>query len=1498
VYGKTYLREPGDSVTFPDGNVSYPGIAFKQNPQTGVFYDNGSIGISVNGTQQASITSNGVTFYSNLTCASMQSNGAFLDALYAPNPPPQISNITVTDSSWSPLNALALDADNANVFAVVHGTGFLPGCLARIGSNYAPATTFIDDSLLRLQAPNLAQGFYDLEIINSDGQTALSPNAVQYSQAVVWLSESLLNSFSGQLFTANLVAESDSSITYSNITPLPPNVSLTGNNLSGTLPTLANVTDVEVYTFQIAAVDEEQQSSLLTIQLQHSIILSVTSIQVANYGWQPMVDEAFTTDETAYIIINGTGFGEFLSIQIGGVSVTDFTIMPGGTVVRAIITGKPTGSYTLVISDLIKSITIVDAIVFSPAPIWQPDDAAIVFYGTPYSQTFTATSDSGPVTYQMVSSLHPAVPELSIDSSGTITGIIARGYDDFIFFEVAAIDIELQSTIQAFGMYYYTLALNSLQITDNNWNPLSGTSELDLSGGFFTISGTGFLNTDVVQIDGHDVPTQLHSFVRLRVTAPPKSVGIYTVSITRSSGYTVTLATGIQYSQQVVSPLNVIVGGISTTSYGYAYNTFTQNGNLLLDGDNQEVDYLIIGGGGGGGSNKGGGGGAGEVLQGSTVLLSGTYNVTIGDGGLGGYETAPTATEKSGATGTASSFHIYTTAGGGGGANYYETQGKSGGSGGGGSYGGAGGSAVRSYGTDTPPNMASSTLDAGGVAYVGPYSLNGFKVKAVSTYSAASNGVYEVRSAFNKTTNSESDMWISSPDANPKWLAIEFPTQVKISTFSIRARNYFQPQHHPASFSLQASDDQSTWATMGSWTGLTWTSQQVRSFTPTTVNFFKHYRLYSTASVLVDGTGATNPGESFAMCIGNWSLSVVPTGYTGGTTAGTTNSSGGGGGATGQGIGGPAGGVGGDGGAAITVWGTAYAGGGGGSGTSPFRGGAGGGGGAGAGGQAHTTDGYDASPNTGSGGGGGGGNNTTDGRAGGKGGSGIVIVRFPTTTYPPDMTTATGSGTGPWTLSGYTANASSTVYVNQNTPNKAFNRTNVDTEDCWHSASGFPQWISIQFPAAKVITSYELTSRNASIAYGVHIPYSWQLQGSNNGSSWTVVDSRTNDLSLYAPNKTVSFGVATPASYAYYRLYVTASWHNGAASTYAVVGQFLLYEKAVLPLSSVLTFFQNSKAGSTFGTPSTATVATNTGTGGDYYGSVLMPNGKVFLVPAYKTTAGVVDPTNNSITNVGSFPGSAAHSGGVLLNDGRVMCLPWYSATPRFYNPGTGGVTVSSVSFTMRCGGGVVMNNGLVLCTPYDSASTNVAIYNPVTDTVSYVAIGISSVSGKPTLMDDGRVFMISQTANTARIYNPATNAVTTPGGTFTASWGTCLLPDGRVFCSPYGSTTATIYNPTTNTTTATAAVFPANQMRGCSLLMDGRVLVIPWDSNAFYIYNPTTNTVVTTGSSSGHMGCTLCPNGKVIASNYGGSCIAFTPGSTTNPLVPVNILLSRFINN
>jgi phage-related protein len=168
--------------------------------------------------------------------------------------------------------------------------------------------------------------------------------------------------------------------------------------------------------------------------------------------------------------------------------------------------------------------------------------------------------------------------------------------------------------------------------------------------------------------------------------------------------------------------------------------------------------------------------------------------------------------------------------------------------------------------------------------------------------------------------------------------------------------------------------------------------------------------------------------------------------------------------------------------------------------------------------------------------------------------------------------------------------------------------------------------------------------------------------------------------------------------------------------------------------------------------------------------------------------------------------------------------------------------------------GGVLLQDGRVFCVPYNS--TTARIYNPVTNILTIPggtypgAIAFAGAFAGGVLLSDSRVFCVPYNSTTARIYNPITNATTTPGGTYPGNIGLLggvLLADGRVFCVPHNSTTARIYNPVTNATTTPNGTYPGNKaFAGGVLLTDGRVFCVPHNSTTARIYNPTTDTLAT----------------------------------------------------
>jgi len=130
-----------------------------------------------------------------------------------------------------------------------------------------------------------------------------------------------------------------------------------------------------------------------------------------------------------------------------------------------------------------------------------------------------------------------------------------------------------------------------------------------------------------------------------------------------------------------------------TTVSGKTTLKYTGSGTFVLSSGSPDVRYLVVGGGGGGAGGAGGGGGAGGFLTGTkSSLASGTYIVTVGDGGAG------RVSGLNASNGENSSFAGVIASGGGGGAENSSSApaGADGGSGGGGGgrHGGDGGSTV------------------------------------------------------------------------------------------------------------------------------------------------------------------------------------------------------------------------------------------------------------------------------------------------------------------------------------------------------------------------------------------------------------------------------------------------------------------------------------------------------------------------------------------------------------------------------------------------------------------------------------------------------------------------------------------------------------------------------------------------------------------------------------------------------------------------------------
>lgn len=138
------------------------------------------------------------------------------------------------------------------------------------------------------------------------------------------------------------------------------------------------------------------------------------------------------------------------------------------------------------------------------------------------------------------------------------------------------------------------------------------------------------------------------------------------------------------------------------------------------------------------------------------------------------------------------------------------------------------------------------------------------------------------------------------------------------------------------------------------------------------------------------------------------------------------------------------------------------------------------------------------------------------------------------------------------------------------------------------SNSGLPQWIQYDFGSGmtQLVKRYGVTSAND---VPTRDPSAWLFQGSNDGSTWTTLDSQTNQRFAYR-SQTLYYSVGSPRDYRYYRLTVTAA--NGENDTqiselglFANTGHLIANGTYVLTNRNSIQVMDASGGGSIDGTP-------------------------------------------------------------------------------------------------------------------------------------------------------------------------------------------------------------------------------------------------------------------------------------------------------------------------
>ena len=122
---------------------------------------------------------------------------------------------------------------------------------------------------------------------------------------------------------------------------------------------------------------------------------------------------------------------------------------------------------------------------------------------------------------------------------------------------------------------------------------------------------------------------------------------------------------------------------------------------------------------------------------------------------------------------------------------------------------------------------------------------------------------------------------------------------------------------------------------------------------------------------------------------------------------------------------------------------------------------------------------------------------------------------------------------------------------------------NIGTK--WFSGSGNTGWIQYFFGggAARKLASYKITSAND---VPDRDPKNWQFQGSNNGTSWVTLETKSDQI-FTGRFQTLTYPLSSNSPYRYHRLNVTANFGPAGNSSGIQLAELTLIEATSPPLA-------------------------------------------------------------------------------------------------------------------------------------------------------------------------------------------------------------------------------------------------------------------------------------------------------------------------------------------
>ncbi len=141
--------------------------------------------------------------------------------------------------------------------------------------------------------------------------------------------------------------------------------------------------------------------------------------------------------------------------------------------------------------------------------------------------------------------------------------------------------------------------------------------------------------------------------------------------------------------------------------------------------------------------------------------------------------------------------------------------------------------------------------------------------------------------------------------------------------------------------------------------------------------------------------------------------------------------------------------------------------------------------------------------------------------------------------------------------------ASGSIYGNgAHEPWNAFNHTCSSMADAWAVKGSAAGWLAYEFPKAKCITKYTITSRNPVNAGIIELPKNWTFEAWDEElNKWIILDKQTNIINWSVGVKK-EFKFINTNLYNRYRINITA---NGGNVNYTAIGELEMMETISSP---------------------------------------------------------------------------------------------------------------------------------------------------------------------------------------------------------------------------------------------------------------------------------------------------------------------------------------------